>query len=68
MILRTTIVVFAFGAAAATSEIKSGVANHGPLLGWAIAKGHKIEWMSKYNNWMPKLEGTPQDGAGIQHL
>ena len=43
---------------------KAGVINHGPLLGWAIQKGHKIEWSNTKNTWMPMHEGTPEDGIG----
>lgn len=39
----------------------AGVANHGPMLGWAIANGHKINWSASKSNWMPYQEGTPED-------
>lgn len=43
---------------------EAGVANHGPMLGWAIAKGHKISWNVDISNYMPSEEGTPQEGIG----
>lgn len=38
--------------------------NHGPIIGWAIQKGHRIQWSAPHNNYLPIEEGTPQDGIG----
>ena len=49
---------------AAPRHCKAGVANHGPLLGWAIQKGHKVKWSDTKQTWMPVMDGCSEDGIG----
>ena len=38
-----------------------GLVNHGPLIGWAIQQGHEINWSEVHQNYIPSLQGTPQE-------
>ena len=38
-----------------------GLVNHGPLLGWAIQQGHTIAWSEAHKNYLPSIQGTPQE-------
>ena len=38
-----------------------GMANPGPMLCWAIKKGHTIAWSDRHNNYMPNIAGTAEE-------
>ena len=38
-----------------------GTANHGPMFGWAIQKGHTITWSDRAKNYLPNSAGTAEE-------
>ena len=38
------------------------------MLGWAIQKGHRIEWSSGHQNYMPSIIGTPQETSEVAEM